>query len=76
MMPVLVLAAALAQAPVGDDAGAENRPMQGETTPAWRMSVDRGLRALAGLQNDDGSFGRGRFGDLLRGIGDLLGCEA
>lgn len=48
--------------PVGDGDGAENRPMDGETTPAWRASVDRGLRALAGLQNDDGSFGRGRFG--------------
>ena len=77
MMPVLLVSAMLApaalgqapvvqappvQAQVGDDAGAENRPMEGETTPAWRTSVDRGLRALAGLQNDDGSFGRGRFG--------------
>ena len=57
-----VIAPADPSPPIAGDDGAENRPMQGETTPAWRASVDRGLRALAALQNDDGSFGRGRFG--------------
>ena len=60
--PATAVKQAEAAPPVGDGDGAENRPMDGETTPAWRASVDRGLRALAGLQNDDGSFGRGRFG--------------
>ncbi|MCE9619724.1 MAG: terpene cyclase/mutase family protein [Planctomycetes bacterium] len=42
-------------------ASAQNTPMEAEFTPAAEESVQRGLRYLASLQNDDGSFGRGRF---------------
>ena len=40
---------------------AQNAPEQGEMTPQWRESVDRGLAWLASAQNPDGSFGRGRL---------------
>lgn len=33
----------------------------GEITPAMVDSIERGLQALADLQNPDGSFGRGRY---------------
>ena len=44
-----------------EEAGAENAPMSGETTPELERAVTRGLAYLASVQNDDGSFGRGRF---------------
>ena len=47
--------------PVDVGASAQNAPMESEITPAMEESVERGLRYLAGLQNDDGSFGRGQF---------------
>ena len=47
--------------PVDIGASAQNAPMESEITPAMEESVERGLRYLAGLQNDDGSFGRGQF---------------
>ena len=47
--------------PVDVGASAQNAPMESEITPAMEESVQRGLRYLAGLQNDDGSFGRGPF---------------
>ena len=43
-------------------AGAENAALEGEITPELTAAVDRGLAALASMQNDDGSFGQGRFG--------------
>jgi len=42
--------------------GAENKPAKNEITPEMTRSVDRGLAYLASSQNDDGSFGRGRYG--------------
>ncbi|MEI8100759.1 MAG: hypothetical protein WCH09_04260, partial [Bacteroidota bacterium] len=47
--------------PVDVGASAQNAPMESEITPASEESVQRGLRYLASLQNDDGSFGRGQF---------------
>ena len=47
--------------PLEVGASAQNAPMQSETNSATEESIERGLRYLAGLQNDDGSFGRGRF---------------
>lgn len=44
------------------DTSAQNNPSAGEMTPALEASVARGLEFLKGLQNDDGSFGRGRYG--------------
>jgi hypothetical protein len=46
--------------PAGN-AGAENAAMADEITPELTAAVDRGLAALASMQNDDGSFGSGRF---------------
>ncbi|MCW5764763.1 MAG: terpene cyclase/mutase family protein [Phycisphaeraceae bacterium] len=43
------------------DAGAQNRPMDGEITPELDAAVTKGLKALASLQNADGSFGSGRY---------------
>lgn len=43
------------------NAGAENAAMADEITPELTAAVDRGLAALASMQNDDGSFGTGRF---------------
>ena len=51
--------------PVDVGASAQNAPMESEITPAMEESVERGLRYLAGLQNDDGSFGRGQFAKPL-----------
>ena len=42
--------------------GAENKPAKNEITPEMTRSVERGLAYRASLQNDDGSFGRGRYG--------------
>ncbi|HMN96120.1 MAG TPA: terpene cyclase/mutase family protein [Phycisphaerales bacterium] len=42
--------------------GAENQPGRDEMTPALVDAVSRGLTALRGMQNADGSFGRGRYG--------------
>jgi hypothetical protein len=42
-------------------AGAENAPASDETTPELERAVTRGLAYLASVQNEDGSFGRGRF---------------
>ena len=42
-------------------ASAQNTPTESEMTPAAEESIQRGLRYLASLQNDDGSFGRGQF---------------
>ena len=42
-------------------AGAENAPASDETTPELESAVTRGLAYLASVQNEDGSFGRGRF---------------
>lgn len=44
------------------DASAQNNPTEGEMTPELEIAVSRGLEHLKGLQNDDGSFGRGRYG--------------
>jgi hypothetical protein len=40
---------------------AQNKPMADEITPELDVAVRRGLAALAEMQNDDGSFGGGRF---------------
>lgn len=42
--------------------GAENSPAADEFVPELDLSVSKGLAALARIQNDDGSFGRGRYG--------------
>jgi hypothetical protein len=42
-------------------ASAQNAPAIAEMNEASMEAVQRGLRHLAGLQNEDGSFGRGRF---------------
>lgn len=47
--------------PAGFDPSAQNKPLENETTPALDEAVTRGLEALAEMQNDDGSFGTGRF---------------
>ncbi|MSR18222.1 MAG: prenyltransferase [Phycisphaerales bacterium] len=43
-------------------AGAENAPEEAESTPQLVSSVSRGLEYLKSIQNEDGSFGRGRYG--------------
>ena len=48
--------------PKSTGVGAENKPAKNEITPEMTRSVERGLAYLASLQNDDGSFGRGRYG--------------
>ena len=40
---------------------AQNKPMAGEITPELDLAVRKGLAALAEMQNEDGSFGGGRF---------------
>ena len=55
---LLVLADPLPAAPAGRDAPAGFD----EITPAMRQAVDRGLAALATMQQDDGSFGSNRYG--------------
>ena len=47
---------------VDPEDGAENRPALDEIVPALDDAVSKGLAALARMQNDDGSFGRGRYG--------------
>jgi Prenyltransferase and squalene oxidase repeat len=51
---------------------AQNAPMAMEITPESAEAIRRGLRYLASLQNDDGSFGRGRFAKHV-GITALCG---
>lgn len=41
--------------------GAQNKPMAGETTPEADRAIVAGLEALAAMQNEDGTFGQGRF---------------
>lgn len=41
---------------------AQNNALEDEITPELDEAVKRGLAALAALQNEDGSFGQGRFG--------------
>ena len=45
-----------------DAGGAQNTVLEGEITPELDAAIARGLAALAGLQNDDGSFSGGRYG--------------
>lgn len=45
-----------------DHESAQNNAAAGEITPELNASVTRGLAALARQQNEDGSFGDGRFG--------------
>ena len=52
--------------------GAENAPAIEEMSPRLDEAVSRGLEHLAGLQNEDGSFGRGRFVDNV-GIASICG---
>lgn len=40
---------------------AQNKPMVGEITPELDLAVRKGLAVLAEMQNEDGSFGGGRF---------------
>jgi hypothetical protein len=54
-------AATQPQAQPAQVAGAENAPASDETTPELDRAVARGLAYLASVQNEDGSFGRGRF---------------
>jgi hypothetical protein len=51
---------------------AQNAPAATEMNDASIAAVQKGLRFLAGLQNDDGSFGRGRFAKHV-GITALCG---
>jgi hypothetical protein len=44
------------------DTSAQNNPTEGEMTPQLEVSIARALEYLKGLQNADGSFGRGRYG--------------
>ncbi|MBM4101946.1 MAG: terpene cyclase/mutase family protein [Phycisphaerae bacterium] len=46
----------------GAAVGAENRPAEDEINPAQQKAIERGLAYLAEVQNEDGSFGRGRYG--------------
>ncbi len=41
---------------------AENRPIENELTEEAHLAIGRGFRYLASQQNEDGSFGRGRYG--------------
>jgi hypothetical protein len=41
---------------------AENIALEDEITPELEVAVNRGLSALAQMQNEDGSYGAGRFG--------------
>jgi len=65
-------------APMGrletDRKGAESNPAEGEMSPALDAAVTKGLAALAKQQNDDGSFGDGRFGRSVAIT--ALGCIA
>jgi prenyltransferase beta subunit len=48
-------------APV-DDTGAQNNPVAGEMDAVLHKTVTDGFEYMASLQNEDGSFGRGRYG--------------
>ncbi len=48
--------------PEGFDPSAQNKPLENEITPEMERAVRRGLAALADIQNEDGTFGSGRFG--------------
>lgn len=48
--------------PTPSGRSAANNPLEGELTPAVDASVTKGLSWLAQQQNDDGSFGTGRYG--------------
>lgn len=43
-------------------ASAQNNAMEGEITPELDLAVARGLASLERQQNEDGSFGEGRYG--------------
>lgn len=43
-------------------AGAQNNALADEITPELDAAIERGLRALAAMQHDDGAFGSGRYG--------------
>lgn len=65
--PTLITAAVLALAPAttlaqDEDRGAANNAAEGEITPELDTAIAQGLDALAVLQNEDGSFGGGRYG--------------
>lgn len=47
--------------PEGVAPSAENAALADEITPELELAVERGLAALVGMQNQDGSFGSGRF---------------
>lgn len=66
--------AAAAARPADDRKGAESNPAEGEMSPALDAHVAKGLAALAKMQNDDGSFGDGRFGRSVAIT--ALGCIA
>lgn len=59
-LPVLPTARAQDARPDGDES-AQNQPLADEITPALDESVKKGLAYLAGVQNEDGSFGGGRY---------------
>jgi squalene cyclase len=48
--------------PVAAGDSAQNSPLVSEMTPESHEATRRALRYLASLQNEDGSFGQGRFG--------------
>ncbi|MFK7959242.1 MAG: prenyltransferase/squalene oxidase repeat-containing protein [Phycisphaerales bacterium] len=50
--------------------GAQNNPLEDEITPALEAAVQKGFAYLAAQQNDDGSFGHGRYGKHV-GISSL-----
>lgn len=43
-------------------ASAENKPLEDEITPELDAAIEKGLEYLIKEQNEDGSFGSGRFG--------------
>ncbi len=49
------------EAPDTEPRSAQNNAAEGEMNEAWEAGIARGLRALEGMQNDDGSFGAGRY---------------
>ena len=44
------------------DSSAENNPAADEMNPALNEAIERGFKYLVSQQNEDGSFGRGRYG--------------
>ena len=48
--------------PADPHESAQNNALAGEITPELDSAVTKGLAALAKMQNEDGSFGDGRFG--------------